>query len=536
MPLLDEHARQLEKFRRAEEVKQRRMAMEEERRRQIEMKHHGDKVKIDRKQSLLADKSFRAHQRDVIRAEKVALQNEHDKLTSDFKAREIAEQDRQLENKLQEEQRRLKKEIATNEAIRAHNMALAEKRRLKMEEEMRQRVLAKHKADEQKLVNKALHLSAEQQRLHDADAARCARVERAQLEEELRVVRKVEELEAKDAALRAHMEEEQRLLKHMQAVQAAERASAQARLERQRQQLEEFKRQKTEAKLKADEQKLLNKQHRLRMEKERLRQQDAERQATTMKAMLEEEERKLRLLAEIESKDAALQAQMQAEAAEQKALQKESDAAHKRHQQAIEARRKDLERLKRERTEAKLDADKVKEVNKRELLELEKQRLNLANSIKEMKVDKANTEFKQRKDEEARRVDEEDRRDKELKALKAMEKRKSDLFKVRMKQELEQQTTRLKELHQWNAKSELPQRLEAEGGRARRNSYGRSVAGSVAGSVRSTPNASPTRRIRPATASGTPGGKQRYPAPGRQPSFATNDTLSARKNKLLGFI
>ena len=41
-----------------------------------------------------------------------------------------------------------------------------------------------------------------------------------------------------------------------------------------------------QAKLKADEQKLLNKQLRLKMEKERLKQQDAERQATTLKAML----------------------------------------------------------------------------------------------------------------------------------------------------------------------------------------------------------------------------------------------------------
>ena len=220
--------------------------MEEDRRRQIEMKHHADKTKIDRKKNILADKSFRAHQRDVVRAEKVAMQNEHDRLQSDYKAREIAEQDRLLKQKLDEEERRLKQEIATSEAIRAHNMALAEQRRQQKEEEVRARVLAKHKADEQKLINKQWNLTAEQQRLHDDDAVRRSRVERAHLEEELRQTRKLEEIEAKDAALRAHLEEEQRSLKHMRAVQAAERAVATERLERQRAQLEELKRQKSE--------------------------------------------------------------------------------------------------------------------------------------------------------------------------------------------------------------------------------------------------------------------------------------------------
>jgi hypothetical protein len=54
--------------------------------------------------------------------------------------------------------------------------------------------------------------------------------------------------------------------------------------------------------------------------------------------------------------------------------------------QQIETRRTELENLKRERTEAKLEADNTKSENKKELLEMEKQRLNIANMVTAMKV------------------------------------------------------------------------------------------------------------------------------------------------------
>mmetsp|Transcript_34929 Transcript_34929/g.58697 ORF Transcript_34929/g.58697 Transcript_34929/m.58697 type:complete len:555 (+) Transcript_34929:164-1828(+) len=462
MSLLDDHARQLEKFRHAEEIKRRKMMMDEDRRRLIEAKQQRDNSKIGNKKELLAQKQMRLQEQDLVRTEKVHLQNEHDRRTADHREKIFDLKDRALKHKLAEEERHMREGITANEAVKTHNTRLANQRREAKVEDLRNRVIEKHKANEQAPDRKEMLMVQEQQRLQEADAARRLRVERAQMEEEMRQVTKLREIEEKDANLRRHMEEEERSLSHMKAIQAAEKAAALERLVWQRTELEEYKRQRIEAKIMADKQKIINKEDRISNEKGRLQLQDSIRSTTTMKAKQDEEERKVRLIRELEEKDAALKAQMMAEATELQRRQKEQDVINKVHQLRIETRRKDLENLKRARTEAKLEADNTKEENKKELLELEKQRLNIVNMVTSMKVEKANLEYAAKTNVKVKRMEEEDRRMTEIKALRSAEMKKSELFKVRMKLELESQTLKLQDMHLQRSKSELPMRMEAE--------------------------------------------------------------------------
>lgn len=66
-------------------------------------------------------------------------------------------------------------------AVKTHNTRLTNQRREAKVEDLRNRVIEKHKANEQAQDRKEMLMVQEQQRLQEADAARRLRVERAQV-------------------------------------------------------------------------------------------------------------------------------------------------------------------------------------------------------------------------------------------------------------------------------------------------------------------------------------------------------------------
>jgi hypothetical protein len=154
-------------------------------------------------------------------------------------------------------------------------------------EALRVKVEAKHNADRKKLLNKANQLTAEKQRLKAEDDARRMRVERANLEEEMRASSLLKQIEERDAVLKAAAEKEAKARKaQIEAADAAKRAAIKSAQEKSRQ-LDEEKAARVEAKHEADRQKLVNKAQHLAAEKQRLLQQDSDRAKRTLQVRFE---------------------------------------------------------------------------------------------------------------------------------------------------------------------------------------------------------------------------------------------------------
>jgi len=487
-PLLDAHAKEIERFRRTQEAKQRRLQMEEERRRKIEAKHSVDKTKINNKHFMIEQEKKRLASVDEVRKLKVDHSNVSHKIKSEEKLNSIQHADEMMRMKATSDKQRRAEEIARLEAEKRERQVEYELRRTTMEEQRRQRIEAKQAQDAGKAESKNQLLEAQRDRLRMEDSVWKQRVERANLEEEMRVARKIRELEMKDQALSMQLSADEEHTKHMTAMAERERAEHMQQVQARGAELEELKRMRAEAKLAANATKAENKQTLLRMQRERLKQQDAERQSRTEQAMKDEEVRRAVKLKEIEQKDAALRAQMKAEAEAFRTKQAANERARAQHMKQTEVKRRQLADHKRYVTEAKLADHHIKDENKQAILEMEKQRLRAEDEARQLKVERANMEVEMKAAQKHAQIMEQQKRDALRKKQEEDAKKKSAMIKAQVEKHYAQQTNQVVKEKVARAKAELPERLEAR-------SRGTMVVGdaySVTGtSRRQSPHGSP---------------------------------------------